>query len=42
MAKALALIAAAGLAVWWGRLMAHSKTPPPEGLWREVSLDDFS
>jgi hypothetical protein len=27
----------AGLAVWWARLMAHAKLPPPEGRWREVS-----
>lgn len=30
-----ALIGAVG--VWWGRQVAHSKTPPPQGQWREIS-----
>ena len=40
--KVVALVAGAGLALWWGRLMAHAKVPPPEGRWREVLPDDFS
>lgn len=40
--RVLALLAGAGIAVWWGRLMAHSKKPPPEGRWREVPRDSFS
>ena len=32
-----------GLAVaWWTRLKAHSKTPPPEGRWREVSEEELA
>ena len=30
----VALIGAVG--VWWGRHFAHSKTPPPQGVWREI------
>ena len=29
-----ALIGVVG--VWWGRHVAHSKTPPPQGVWREI------
>jgi hypothetical protein len=29
------LIGAVG--VWWARHFAHSKTPPPQGVWREIS-----
>jgi hypothetical protein len=25
------------LVAWWSRLRAHSKVPPPEGRWREIS-----
>lgn len=25
------------LITWWSRLRAHSKLPPPEGRWREIS-----
>lgn len=25
-----------GIGVWWGRQVAHSKTPPPQGRWREI------
>jgi hypothetical protein len=32
----------AGMAVWLGRLFAHSKTPPPEGRWREVTEAELS
>jgi hypothetical protein len=35
----LAALAAAG--VWWGRLIAHSKDPAPEGHWREIPGDAF-
>lgn len=41
-AKALRLVALAALAgagAWVGRLLAHSKTPPPEGRWSELSDD---
>lgn len=24
------------IGVWWGRQVAHSKTPPPQGRWREI------
>ncbi|HEX2049001.1 MAG TPA: hypothetical protein VHJ34_00030 [Actinomycetota bacterium] len=38
----LAGLAAAALAgVWWGRVVAHSKVPPPEGRWREVDPRDL-
>ena len=40
--RVLALIAGAGLAVWWGRLLAHAKVPPPEGRWREVPPDSLT
>ena len=32
----LSLLALGAVGLWWGRLMAHSKVPPPEGRWREV------
>ena len=35
----LAALTAAG--VWWGRLIAHSKDPAPEGHWRELPADTF-
>jgi hypothetical protein len=31
-----------GLAAWWARLLAHSKVPPAEGRWRELSDDDLT
>jgi hypothetical protein len=37
-----ALAVAGAVAAWWGRLIAHSKTPPPEGHWREVAPDDLT
>ncbi len=27
-------------AVWFARLLAHSKVPPPEGRWRELRDED--
>jgi hypothetical protein len=39
-AKLIRLIIAAAIGavgVWWGRQVAHSKTPPPQGTWREIS-----
>jgi hypothetical protein len=30
-----------GLGVWVGRLMAHSKVPPPEGRWREIAPEEL-
>ena len=30
------LVIGAGIGVWLGRLIAHSKVPPPEGKWREI------
>lgn len=33
----LLLLVAFGL--WLGRLVAHSKLPPPEGRWRELGDD---
>lgn len=30
-----------GLGVWIGRLMAHSKVPPPEGRWREIAPEEL-
>jgi hypothetical protein len=29
------------LALWWGRLLAHSKVPPPAGRWREITDDEL-
>ncbi|MDQ4057921.1 MAG: hypothetical protein M3124_02230 [Actinomycetota bacterium] len=25
-----------GIGLWWGRQVAHSKKPPPQGRWREI------
>jgi hypothetical protein len=36
--RLLGLAVLVALSVWLGRLVAHSKLPPPEGRWRE--LDD--
>ena len=37
----LGVAAGAVLGLWWGRLIAHSKTPPPEGRWREVKPEEL-
>ncbi|CAN5686260.1 hypothetical protein BH20ACT23_BH20ACT23_12830 [soil metagenome] len=40
LAKLIRLLSAAligAIGVWWGRQVAHSKTPPPQGQWREIS-----
>ena len=36
LARFLAVGVIGVIALWWGRMMAHSKTPPPEGRWREI------
>lgn len=36
------IVLLAGLGVWIGRLLAHSKVPPPEGRWREIDPGDLS
>jgi hypothetical protein len=41
-ARMAAIVLLGGLAAWWARLFAHSKVPPPEGRWREISEDDLS
>jgi hypothetical protein len=35
------LLFATGLGVWLGRLIAHSKVPPPEGRWREIPPEEL-
>ncbi|MGH2693601.1 MAG: hypothetical protein ACRDJJ_02180 [Actinomycetota bacterium] len=37
--RLVGIAAVLALAVWWGRALAHSKLPPPEGRWREIDLD---
>lgn len=37
----LSWLALAGFAVWLGRLIAHSKVPSPEGLWRELTPEEL-
>jgi hypothetical protein len=39
--RVLAFVVLGAVGVWWGRLVAHSKVPPPEGRWREVSEDSL-
>jgi hypothetical protein len=41
-ARAFGLAGLAFVVVWWGRLKAHSKMPPPEGHWREVKENELS
>jgi hypothetical protein len=40
--KLVALIVAAVAGGWWARLAAHSKRPPAEGVWREISDAELS
>jgi hypothetical protein len=40
--RVVAVLLLGGLAGWWARLAAHSKVPPPEGRWREITEDDLS
>ena len=40
--RVVAVVVLGALAGWWARLMAHSKVPPPEGRWREISEDDLA
>lgn len=40
MRRLSALGVVAGVIVWWLRLLAHSKHPPPEGRWQELRLED--
>jgi hypothetical protein len=40
--RILGLAGLAFVVAWWGRLKAHSKTPPPEGHWREVGEEELS
>lgn len=35
----LAVLGALG--VWWGRQIAHSKKPPPEGRWHELEESEL-
>lgn len=37
----LARLAGAGLLLWGARLFSHSKVPPPEGRWREVTEEEL-
>ena len=37
----VSLLGLAAIGAWIGRLVAHSKVPPPEGRWREVSLGEL-
>jgi hypothetical protein len=39
--RLLGWLSAGALVAWWSRLKAHSKLPPAEGRWREVSEDTF-
>lgn len=32
----LSLLLLGAVGVLWGRMVAHSKVPPPEGHWREL------
>jgi hypothetical protein len=36
------LLVLGALGVWWGRLVAHSKIPPPEGRWREITPEELA
>jgi hypothetical protein len=40
--RAVGVVLVGGLVAWWARLFAHSKVPPPEGRWREISEDDLT
>lgn len=40
LARVAGLGALAGMGLWLGRRLAHSKVPPPQGRWHEVRLDD--
>ncbi len=45
LAKTVRLLSAVlfgAIGVWWGRQVAHSKTPPPQGRWREISEAELS
>jgi hypothetical protein len=41
-AKLVALVAIAVAGGWLARLAAHSKRPPAEGVWREISGAELS
>ena len=38
--RVVAALVGGALLGWWARLVAHSKTPPPEGRWREYAPRD--
>jgi hypothetical protein len=40
--RVVGVLVAGGLVGWWARLAAHSKVPPPEGRWHEITEDDLS
>ena len=40
-ARFLGLAVAGAIGIWWGRQIAHSKKPPPQGRWREISESDL-
>jgi len=40
--RAAGLVIGAGVGVWLGRLIAHSKVPPPEGRWREIPPEELT
>jgi hypothetical protein len=40
-ARLLFVLTLIALGVWIGRLMAHSKIPPPEGRWREIGPEEL-
>lgn len=39
--RAAGLAIGAGVGIWLGRLIAHSKVPPPEGKWREIPPEEL-
>jgi hypothetical protein len=36
--RVVGLVGLVTVGLWWGRLLAHSKKPRPEGRWRELDL----
>jgi hypothetical protein len=40
--RVVGLVFGAGVGIWLGRLIAHSKVPPPEGKWREIPPEELA